>query len=75
MEHLGAHGEPGGDIPLEEPSGVPIILIARAGVYPVACAPISRPRARALLEPERKEELRIACSQAPGLAAGRRRRR
>ena len=51
VENLSAQRQFSGDVPLDEPAKLPIILIARARICPVAAAAIGRPRSPAFLKP------------------------
>ncbi len=59
------------EVPLNFPSQKDPILVARARVEPIAPAPEGRPRPPAFLEPEGKQELILAASQALGGVARR----
>src|SRR5450759_2949625 len=64
MEYLAAERQFISDFPLQDPSGEPVILIAKIIVliYPVTAAAVGRPLAEAFLHPYRKEYARVACS-------------
>src|SRR6266404_3135982 len=71
MEDLAAQRELVGDLALDLPTREPEVLVARAGIDPVAAAAIGRPVAEALLHPERQEFARMACAEAAMSVAGR----
>ena len=72
MKYLSAHREPFEDVPLKKPARVPVVLVAGAGVYPVAASTVGCPVSLAFLKPDREEELGPACVEAAGRACRRR---
>src|ERR1700690_4158222 len=71
VEDFGAERGELREATLEQPTEIPIVAVSLSRVHPQAPAAVAGPRAEALLQPERNEDVQVPGPQPAGRVASR----